>query len=231
MSHVLKYGSKEIPYSLQYANRKTLGITVTPTGEVVVRAPAGATVEDIEIKLRRRAAWIMKQQQYFLTFQPRATEKLYVSGESHFYLGRQYKLRVVEGPKNDVHFTGRELLLTKRPKGDAGTILNDWYRRQAKAIFATLAEPLIQRFQKYNVAPAGIYLQSMPTRWGSCTPRGKIILNPELVKAPKGCIEYVIVHELCHLVHAGHTAAFFKLQALEMPDWEKQKGRLERLLA
>jgi len=70
----------------------------------------------------------------------------------------------------------------------------------------------------------------MRTRWGSCTPKGKIILNPELIKAPKACIEYVIVHELCHLVHKNHSQKFFDLQKKEMPDWEKWKNKLERLL-
>jgi predicted metal-dependent hydrolase len=71
----------------------------------------------------------------------------------------------------------------------------------------------------------------MPTRWGSCTPKGKIILNPELIKAPKGCIEYVIIHELCHLVHHDHTQKFIDLQTKEMQDWEKWKNKLEKLLA
>jgi predicted metal-dependent hydrolase len=81
------------------------------------------------------------------------------------------------------------------------------------------------------VKPTGIYLQNMPTRWGSCTPNGKVILNPELIKAPKRCIEYVIIHELCHLVHHDHTQKFFALQKNMMPDWVKWKSRLEKLLA
>ena len=68
-------------------------------------------------------------------------------------------------------------------------------------------------------------------RWGSCTPKGKIILNPELIKAPKGCIEYVIIHELCHLIHHDHTQKFIDLQTKEMKDWEKWKMKLEKLLA
>jgi predicted metal-dependent hydrolase len=92
-----------------------------------------------------------------------------------------------------------------------------------------IAEPLIQRFKRYGVEPSSLYIQYMENRWGSCTPKDKIILNVELIKAPKSCIEYVIIHELCHLLHRNHTSAFYRLLAAEMPDWEKWKVRLERL--
>ena len=90
---------------------------------------------------------------------------------------------------------------------------------------------LIDKFKKYKVEPSSIVIRDMPTRWGSCTAKGKIILNPELIKAPKGCIEYVIIHELCHLIHHDHTQKFLDLQTKEMPYWEKWKIKLEKLLA
>jgi predicted metal-dependent hydrolase len=81
-----------------------------------------------------------------------------------------------------------------------------------------------------QVEPSGLYIQDMPKRWGSCTPKGKIILNPELIKAPRACIEYVIIHELCHLIHHDHTQKFFDLQTKEMPNWVKWKERLEKIM-
>ena len=116
-------------------------------------------------------------------------------------------------------------------KSNTETLLKGWYKEKAKQKFAEIAEPLIERFKKYNVIPKGIYIQEMSRRWGSCTPKGKIILNTELIKAPKACIEYVIIHELCHLVHHDHTQKFIDLQTREMPDWEKWKNKLEKLLA
>lgn len=231
MKRKLQYGSKELAYNLQFADRKTLGITVTPEMEVEVKAPIDAEVGEIEKKIRKRASWIFKQKSFFLSFHPRMPSKRFVSGESHLYLGRQYKLKVSEGKKNSVRFDGRSLLLTHKPKSKAKMILGNWYRMKAKEVFAEVAEPLIVRFEKYNVKPTSIFLQAMATRWGSCTHSGKLILNPELIKAPKKCIEYVILHELCHLVHKNHTATFFKLQGEEMPDWEKWKEKLERLMA
>ncbi|MDR2848123.1 MAG: M48 family metallopeptidase, partial [Bacteroidales bacterium] len=96
--------------------------------------------------------------------------------------------------------------------------------------FAEIAEPIIQCFKKYNVEPTSLYIQNMANRWGSCTPKGKIILNTELIKAPKPCIKYVITHELCHLLHRNHNSAFYQLLTTEMPDWERWKNKLDRLM-
>ncbi len=102
---------------------------------------------------------------------------------------------------------------------------------KAKQKFDEIATPIIEKFKKYNVETKGIYIQDMKTRWRSCTPTGKIILNPELIKTPKACIEYVIIHELCHLVHHNHTRNFYDLQSKILPDWERWKDRLEMILA
>jgi hypothetical protein len=108
--------------------------------------------------------------------------------------------------------------------------MKEWYRAHAKIKFAEFAEPIIERFKKRGVEPRSLYIQEMNNRWGSCTNNGKIILNIELIKAPRPCIEYVITHELCHLVHRDHTEQFFKLLTAEMPDWQKWKEKLERVL-
>ncbi|GGH59279.1 hypothetical protein HNQ91_000597 [Filimonas zeae] len=230
MMQVLQYGSKAISYQLEFSKRKTLGITVTPEMDVLVKAPEGTPQERIEEKLEKRARWILKQQSYFLRFYPKTPERQYRGGESHLYLGRQYRLRVQVAAKNEVRFTGKEIQVYHTAKGTAKTVLQNWYRYRAKEKFAEIAEPWIQRFEQYGVQPEGLFIQEMPTRWGSCTAKGKIILNPELIKAPKVCIEYVVIHELCHLLHKHHTAQFFQLQTALMPDWEKWKNKLEMLL-
>lgn len=230
MTSHIQFGSKQIDFNISYSHRKTLGITITPDMKVLVKAPEKSTLEKVKAVVRKKAPWILKQQHFFLGFHPKTPPKKYVSGESHFYLGRQYKLKTIKASKDEIHFNGRQIIVYSKPKSVPKNILNNWLRLRAKDKFAEFAEPLIQRFKKYKVEPKNIYLQEMPTRWGSCTPRGKIILNPELIKAPKGCIEYVIVHELCHLVHKNHSQKFFDLQKKEMPDWEKWKNKLETLL-
>jgi predicted metal-dependent hydrolase len=224
----IDFGSRKIVYSILYTNRKTLGITVNPNMEIIVKAPENASVDLIAEKVRKRAAWIIKQQNFFLTFHPKPNDKKYVSGESHYYLGKQYRIEVLEGKKNEVSYKGRYIQIATKNKSNVEKLLNDWYRMKAKEKFQEIAAPLIEKFKKYNVAPEALYIQVMKSRWGSCTPKGKIILNPELIKTPKGCIEYVIIHELCHLVHLNHNQKFFDLQAKECPLWERWKKKLEQ---
>ncbi len=231
MTAFIQFGSRTIDFRLEYSKRKSLGITVTPEMEVLVKAPIDTSMEKVKEKIRKKAAWIIKQQSFFLSFQPKTPKRKYISGETHLYLGRQYILKIIIGKVESVKLKGKFIEVTADDKSRAKDLLNDWYLNQAHTKFDLFAAPLVEKFKKYKVEPESIILRNMPTRWGSCTPKGKIILNPELIKAPKGCIEYVIVHELCHLIHHNHTLKFLDLQTKEMKDWEKWKTKLEKLLA
>ena len=227
----IQYGSANISYNLEYKDRKTLGITVNPKMEVFVKAPMGSSLEKVRQKVRKRADWILKQQSYFLSFHPKITKRRYVSGESHLYLGRKYILKIKDSDYNEVKYKGSSIEVSTKNRKSVQSLLKEWYREKSKIKFKEISQPVIEKFRKYNVEPTELRIQEMPKRWGSCTPKGKIILNPELIKAPKACIEYVITHELCHLVERDHNQAFFDLQTKEMPDWKKWKDKLENLLA
>lgn len=229
--HSIKFGSKEIVFELKYQERKSLGITVHADRKVTVKAPAEAPLEKVLEKVRKRAPWILKQQSYFLSFEPLSPPRKYISGESHLYLGRQYRLKVYESPKEEVKLKRGFLEVYTTDRSKAKKLVQEWYREHAEVKFREIAGKWTERFKKYDVAPSVLAVKWMDKRWGSCTPKGKIILNIELMKAPKGCIEYVVVHELCHLVHHNHSTAFFELQTREMPDWRKWKERLEKVLA
>ena len=231
MKAAIQFGSKTIDFRLEYSDRKSLGITVTPEMEVLVKAPIDTPIEKVKEKIRKKAPWIIKQQSFFLSFHPKTAQRKYISGETHLYLGRQYRLKISIGNEESVKLKGKFIEVTTPEKSKVKDLLNNWYMRHARTKFHEIAEPLIAKFKKHNVEPSSIVLREMPTRWGSCTPRGKIILNPELIKAPKGCIEYVVIHELCHLIHHDHTQKFIDLQSKEMKDWEKWKMKLEQLLA
>lgn len=224
------FGSNEIGYEVKFSKRKSLGIKVYPTGDVEVLAPIDTSSEAIEQRVLRRAQWIVRQQNYFKELGERSPEKRFISGESHYYLGRQFLLRVEEGKPNRVRYKGRYFEVICTPKSKAKELMKEWYRIHAKCKFAEYAEPIIARFEKYGVTPTSLYIQEMENRWGSCTPKGKIILNTQLIRAPRPCIEYVITHELCHLLHPDHTKAFWELLQKEMPDWERWKNKLERFM-
>jgi len=231
MTSAIQFGSKQIYFQLEYSNRKSLGITVKPDLSVLVNAPVDTSLEKVKEKLRKKAPWIIRQQSFFLYFHPKTPARKYISGETHLYLGRQYHLRIIQNNFESVKLKGKYIEATVNDKLSAEQLVGEWYLQNAKLKLRTIAQPLIDNFKKYNIEPSSIVLRDMPTRWGSCTPKGKIILNPELIKAPKGCIEYVIIHELCHLVHHDHTQKFIDLQTKEMHDWEKWKMKLEKLLA
>ena len=230
MTGQITFGSTVIGYTIHFSNRKTLGISVMPDGAVEVKAPANAPIEHIEDRLHKRAAWILKQQDYFRSFGESRPRKRFVSGESHYYLGRQYILQVEEGKPNSAKFKGRCFEVVCSPLSKAEELMKAWYRERAKVKFADIAEPIIRRFEILGYSPSSLYIQEMNNRWGSCTPKGKIILNTELIKAPIPCIEYVITHELCHLAHPDHTKAFFDMLTREMPDWQRWKDKLEKFM-
>ena len=231
MTSTIQFGSKQIDFHLEYSDRKSLGITVKPDLSVLVKAPFDTSLEKVKEKLRKKAPWIIRQQSFFLYFHPRTPARKYISGETHLYLGREYRLKIIQNNFESVKLKGKCIEATAKDKTRIKQLVGEWYFQNAKLKLKTIAQPLIDNFKKYNIEPSSIVLRDMPTRWGSCTPKGKIILNPELIKAPKGCIEYVIIHELCHLVHHDHTQKFIDLQTKEMKDWEKWKMKLEKLLA
>ena len=224
------YGSSLIEYEIEYVQRKTLGITVHPDGTVTLKAPVDAMPEDIQKKVRHRAVWILRQKRYFESFGTPTTERQYISGESHLYLGRQYMLRIKESKANAVHYHNNILEIECQNKKDAGRVLQLWYFERAQIKFPEYAKPIIEQFATYGVQPKSLSVRKMEKRWGYCTTDGDIFLNPRLICAPRCCIEYVITHELCHLVHRNHTKEFYALLSKEMPHWEKWKTKLERMM-
>lgn len=201
MLHSLEFGSKKIDFSLQFSNRKTLGIKVLPDATVSVIAPKNAEMQKILDTVKKKAMWILKQQTYFLNFNPITLDYVIKSGYSVHYLGRQYKLLVEKAEKDDVFYKGNLFQVEVKDKKNAKNIFDNWLKQRAKDKIVEIAEPLIKKFEKKYKAPSEIYFQEMPTRWGSCTVKNRLILNPKLIHTPKRCIEYVVMHELCHLVY------------------------------
>ena len=231
-THEIEFGGAKISFRLRRSNRRTLAITVQPDLGVVVTAPRKATVENVLARVRKRAVWIKRQQRYFSDFLPQTPPRRYVSGETHRYLGRQYRLKVVEAATTEVKMRGRFIWVhTPRKTDTAGVrvLVEGWYLAHAKErLTRSFAESVARMGTRLASAPR-MQVRRMSKRWGSWTRRGGIWLNPELVTAPASCIDYVVTHELCHAVHGNHGKEFWQLLRRVMPDWETRKARLERI--
>ncbi len=233
--HRLMVGSQVIDYVITRRQRKTLEIAVEPNATVVVAAPLDASLDAIEMRLRRRAAWIMRQQRYFTQFLPRTPERRFISGETHLYLGRQYRLKVVPHVQETVKLLrGFIVVQTHRPCRAEITheLVEAWYRARAHIKFAERIEFNLGRFPDPEAfRPRGLIVRQIRQRWGSMSPAGRLLLNRRLIEAPVDAIDYVITHELYHIAEPHHGAAFYELLDRVLPDWERRKQRLESIMA
>lgn len=232
--HSVYFGHTEIIYSVNYCDRKTLAIHVYPDGKVIVDAPVSSSDQAIADKVKKKATWIFKQKLQFESYPPALPQRQYVSGETHRYLGRQYRLKVVEGKAEEVKLLYGKLLIETADPGNrqrVKSLLQGWYRLKAKAIFSERYDFCLRQVARLGIEHnGGVQLRFMTKRWGSCTNQGNIILNPELIAAPKDCIDYVITHELCHIKERNHSQAFYKLMAAVMKDWELRRKRLNEMV-
>lgn len=232
MRQEIVFGTETISYEIRFLpTRRTLGIEVHPDLSVVVRAPADCDLDTIQARVGKRASWISKQLTNFQRYSPRTPARQYVSGETHLYLGRQYRLKVVAGELAPVKMNRGHLELTLPGKADPDRVkalLHRWYLDHARKVFIDVLDELLPRF-KGQQRPR-LIVRAMQSRWGSLSQAGTMTLNANLVRAPRACIEYVVTHELCHIKHRDHDASFFRLLGQVMPDWEKRKQRLETAL-
>ncbi|HCL81904.1 MAG TPA: hypothetical protein DHW81_06715 [Nitrospiraceae bacterium] len=229
--HSIDFGKTRIDFTLTLHKRKSLRIDVHPDKTISVFAPMDKDKKEILSRIKRRAPWIIKQQRYFDQFHPLSEEKRYLSGETHSYLGRQYRLKIIKG-NNTVKLMGRFLkIFTKTPlNGEASRqLLDEWYLFHAKNIFEKRVALCSEKIKSLNIPIPRVQLRKMKKRWGSCKKSGEILLNTELVKAPVHCIDYVIMHELCHLKIHLHNERYFRLLSIYLPDWKKRKERLEKI--
>jgi len=224
------YGQKTITYNLFFNNRKTLEIAVHPDTAVVVRAPLDSEISLIERKILKRARWILKQIRYFQQFSPKTPERCYVNGETHLYLGKQFRLNVTQGQENSVKLTRGIFNVTCLEKPTPEIIkkmMQDWYLQKATSQFDKSLIRCFAKFDGLNLSMPPISIKRMQKRWGSLSKKGALTLNSDLIKAPWECIDYVVTHELCHLKHHDHSAKFYQLLDSLMPEWKKIKHKLE----
>jgi len=226
------FGKYEYDYVIFREDRKSLSLTVRPDLSIILKAPKSADPERIQTFLRKKWLWLEKQIKYFKKYQTIIYEKDHVSGESFLYLGKQYKLKVIRSKDEGVSVSKGAMLLKTQSKVSNGfhnkKILEDWYIQKTMEVFNKRYVEVQKNFN-YSFVPE-LEIRKMAKRWGSFLSRKKVYLNPELIKAPIICIDYVITHELCHMKYKNHSAEFYTLLKAKFPTWEKVKEKLELLL-
>lgn len=233
--HRVSYGGEVIAFSLRRQASRTvprIAIHVEPDGSVLVDAPSTAPLADVLAAVRQRARWINQHVSAAKARLAHVLPREYVSGESLHYLGRRYRLKVVVNPAASVEARMRGAFISVTvAQHEAATIrsaLDAWYRRRARELLADRLAAVAQPLRWVRQLPP-MRLQFMTVQWGSCSPAGRITLNPLLVKAPRECIDYVLLHELCHLLHHNHSPKFYRALDRHMPNWRAVKERLDNM--
>jgi len=233
--HYLQHESRRIEFELTRRRRKTMAIHVHPDSRVTVVAPMRSKLPLVEEFVARRAAWIAKHQAAYERFWIERPAKKYVNGESHEYLGRSYRLKVeqLEQGRERVEIERGRITIQVRDKDDPGKVqrrLTKWYRQQAGNRFEHRLDIWMERFERLGVSRPEIRIRRMKSRWGSCSPAGRITLNLKLIELSPDYIDYVLVHELCHLLEHNHSSDFYDLQERVMPEWRERREELNKIL-
>lgn len=229
------YGSEVVNFSVRrqpQRRKNSIAIHVEPEGTVLVDAPVDASRATILAAVRKRARWIQKHVAGFLRRRTHILPREYVSGESVMYLGRRYRLKVIQADAVDVgvrlYGSYLEVRSATNSAQKVSAAMDRWFRARARIVLEERMAAMLGVLRWKQPIPP-VRLQAMKIQWGSCSPAGRLTLNPWLVKAPRDCIDYVILHELCHLKEHNHSLRFYRLLGKHMPRWRDRKTRLDEL--
>ena len=232
--NVITLGERQIKYDLERKNVKNLNLRIRSDCSVYVSANTKISLETIEGFLASKSSYILAALDKYAEFSKYVIDDhSYLTGECFRYLGRELRLKVIQG-KNHVNTDGVYLYLTIQDIANTATkekLIVKWYDTQCRDLFPELIENIYPTFRKYNVPMPKLILRDMTSRWGSCqAKRGTITLNKRLIETPRECIEYVILHELTHFIQPDHSQNFYDLLGAFMPDWKERKVTLEKYM-
>lgn len=213
-----------LEYSVIYSPRKKLTITVERDRSVVVRAPQGTPKEKIDALVQRKRLWLYEKVRHVQKHDHPQKEREFISGATILYLGKNYRLEVISEAFDGVLFDNK-FLISKASVSQAADHLRAWYIKKATEKIV----PQVQFYAKHlGVNYNNVFISDLKYRWGSCTPKNNLNFNWRLIKAPMRVIEYVIVHELAHLLEPNHTAYFWSIVKTQLPDYLKSKEWLKQ---
>ena len=231
----LGYGSEQIPYQVTAdpGRSSRIAIHVDPDGSVSVSVPVGSTADEIRKAVQKKARWVSEHVADARVRYAHVRPREYVSGVQILYLGRRYVLKVLrtDDAPRPPRLRGNRLEVETR-SGDPEDIkgrVRGWYKAKARDYFARRISEHVSRLPWLDRLPS-FRLMEMSKQWGSCAPSGAIILNPHLIKAPRDCIDYVLIHELVHLKHHDHGPEFLAFLDKSLPVWRRSKHHLDSLV-
>ena len=223
-----------ITYQLEYKEVKNLNLRIRKDGQVYVSANPLVSLDEIDAFVLRKGTYILGALEQIRSLaQFKVQEKQYVSGETFYIQGRSLRLVVIQASKNSVSSDGIYIYLRIKDTDDIVSkqrIVNRFLDQQCRLVFESVLLERYPLFQKYGIVKPTLRIRNMDTRWGSClAKKGIITLNKRLIEAPRSCIEYVVMHELCHFVHPNHSKQFYEFLTMIMPDWRARKEHLDGL--
>ena len=229
----IAWGSREIAASLCRTDRRVLKIEIEPGGRVTVFAPNDASNEAIAVRCRRKGPWVFRELDR-LSAEPAFTpNRCYLSGETHLFMGKAYRLAVEWSAEPFVRMDGARLIVGAREPTDVAhcrRVLTAFYVLEARSLFPLRLSAVLAPFERKGLKRPHLIIRRMTKRWGSYTSNGNITLNVDLVRAGPNLIDYVICHELAHAFYGDHSEEWRNLLSSVMPDWEERKLQLETML-
>jgi len=225
------YNIEGIEFKVVYSRRRTLGISVLPDSSVIVRVPYLTSGRTIERIVREKMSWIIKHRDNYRNNQSVKKGRLYADGEMHLYRGYEYLLKLEFNNKLYVRLeegTIKAGVLTGADEAFVKRLLYAWYKNEALSVLPALFNKVLENLENQHFKPTGLVIRTMKRRWGSCSSKGIVTLSTELIKLPDRYIEYVVIHELCHLRHHNHGSGFYRLLAEVCPDYVILRKELRR---
>lgn len=223
-----EYGNCEYYFQIQSEDRKNIRVDILPTAEILVISPNNISITEVCNYIKSRKRQISRKVNFYIQHnQTKAKPRKFNSGETIHYLGKQYRLKIVEDCSAVLLNSGR-LLIPKCSYVKKRQLVRQWYLEKAHIYLYNKARLLSAEKEPYiGTTPEMLKIQEMKTKWGSCTNNKIITLNPWIILASPKHIEYVIYHELCHLKHVNHTQEYYKLLSKLTPNHVQAKQGLE----
>jgi predicted metal-dependent hydrolase len=223
---------QKINYKVVYSGRRSMAISIGPATGVIVRAPYRTSLKAIEKLVGSKTTWINKHQESFRSSVNIGNIRNYNDGAEILLYGRKHHLNIIISDKYYVRLNGDNTikvgLKNLSDKEIVGPMLEKWYKFIAEELFSKRFAEILIKYKDFSFKPSGFSVRILKRRWGSCSSKGRITISSELVKLDDIYLEYVILHELCHLRHHNHGKEFYKLLTEVFPEWRRRRSELKK---